>query len=104
MDAGNTSAEQRLGTAAVARRAVGSAESQRASRAWWDADADDYHRRLSPAARADMPDNEFYIACMPGIYHFTHHTLERGFDRDDYTRPVIFAEFEWTGLVPETTK
>ena len=42
MDVGNPSAEQRLGTAAIARRAVGSAESQRASRAWWDADADDY--------------------------------------------------------------
>ncbi len=42
VDGGNTSAEQRLGTAAVARHAVGSAESQRASRAWWDADADDY--------------------------------------------------------------
>jgi SAM-dependent methyltransferase len=37
-----TSAEQRLGTAGVARRAVGSTESERASRRWWDADADDY--------------------------------------------------------------
>jgi SAM-dependent methyltransferase len=37
-----TSAEQRLGTAGVARRGVGSAESERASRLWWDADADDY--------------------------------------------------------------
>ncbi|MGQ0573441.1 MAG: class I SAM-dependent methyltransferase [Pseudonocardia sp.] len=36
------SAERLLGTAGVARRAVGAAESQRASRAWWDADADDY--------------------------------------------------------------
>src|SRR3954464_5351302 len=36
------SAEQLLGTAAVARRPVGSGESQRANRAWWDADADDY--------------------------------------------------------------
>jgi len=39
---GRRSAEQTLGTAGVARRDVGSAESQRASRAWWDADADDY--------------------------------------------------------------
>jgi SAM-dependent methyltransferase len=37
-----TSAEQRLGTTGVARRAVGSTESERASRRWWDADADDY--------------------------------------------------------------
>ncbi|MFC5993056.1 class I SAM-dependent methyltransferase [Pseudonocardia hispaniensis] len=36
------SAEQVLGTAGVARRVAGPAESRRASRAWWDADADDY--------------------------------------------------------------
>jgi SAM-dependent methyltransferase len=36
------SAEHELGTTGVARRHVGSAESERASRAWWDADADDY--------------------------------------------------------------
>ncbi|WP_214367066.1 class I SAM-dependent methyltransferase [Pseudonocardia sp. H11422] len=36
------SAEEELGTTGVARRTVGAAESQRASRAWWDADADDY--------------------------------------------------------------
>lgn len=35
-------AEHVLGTTGVVRRAVGTAESQRASRAWWDADADDY--------------------------------------------------------------
>ncbi|WP_243653231.1 class I SAM-dependent methyltransferase [Pseudonocardia endophytica] len=35
-------AEEIVGTAGVARRAVSSAESERASRAWWDADADDY--------------------------------------------------------------
>ena len=36
------SAEQFLGAAGVARRPVGAAESSAASRAWWDADADDY--------------------------------------------------------------
>lgn len=36
------SAEEILGTAGVARRSVDSAESERASRLWWDADADDY--------------------------------------------------------------
>jgi SAM-dependent methyltransferase len=36
------SAEQFLGTTGVARRPVGGAESERASRAWWDADAADY--------------------------------------------------------------
>jgi len=38
-----TSAEQALGTVGIARRTVGPAESRAASRAWWDADADDYH-------------------------------------------------------------
>lgn len=37
-----SSAERVLGTAGVARRAVSAAESERASRRWWDADADDY--------------------------------------------------------------
>jgi SAM-dependent methyltransferase len=36
------SAEQRLGTVGVARRATDGSESERASRLWWDADADDY--------------------------------------------------------------
>ena len=35
-------AEEIVGTAGVARRAVSSEESERASRRWWDADADDY--------------------------------------------------------------
>jgi SAM-dependent methyltransferase len=35
-------AEEIVGTAGVARRAVSSGESERASRAWWDADAADY--------------------------------------------------------------
>jgi SAM-dependent methyltransferase len=39
---GAVSAEEVLGTTGVARRGVGPAESQRASRAWWDADAADY--------------------------------------------------------------
>ncbi|MEJ2859851.1 class I SAM-dependent methyltransferase [Actinomycetospora flava] len=37
-----SSAEVALGAAGVARRAVGPEESSAASRAWWDADADDY--------------------------------------------------------------
>ena len=36
------SAEQQLGTAGIARRSVDGVESERASRRWWDADADDY--------------------------------------------------------------
>lgn len=36
--------ETELGTVGVARRAVQPAESARANRRWWDADADSYHR------------------------------------------------------------
>src|SRR5918997_519987 len=36
------SAEEKLGTTGVAHRTVDAGESQRANRAWWDADADDY--------------------------------------------------------------
>ncbi|KAA2261655.1 class I SAM-dependent methyltransferase [Solihabitans fulvus] len=38
----HASAERELGTSGVAKRTVGTAESRSASRAWWDADADDY--------------------------------------------------------------
>jgi SAM-dependent methyltransferase len=57
-----TSAEQRLGTAGVARRAVGSTESERASRRWWDADADDY---LAEHGR-DIGDADF-VWCPEGL-------------------------------------
>jgi SAM-dependent methyltransferase len=36
------SAERSLGTVGVTRRSVDTSESERASRLWWDADADDY--------------------------------------------------------------
>ena len=36
------SAEELLGTTGIARRSVDAVESERASRRWWDADADDY--------------------------------------------------------------
>jgi SAM-dependent methyltransferase len=39
----HVSAERALGTTGIARREVGSPESQSANIAWWDADADDYH-------------------------------------------------------------
>ncbi len=56
------SAEETLGTAAVARRAVDAAESQRASRLWWDADAADY---LQEHGR-DIGDSEF-VWCPEGL-------------------------------------
>lgn len=42
-DSRHISAEQALGTVGIAKRGVDAAESRTASRAWWDADADDYH-------------------------------------------------------------
>ncbi|WP_142047380.1 class I SAM-dependent methyltransferase [Pseudonocardia kunmingensis] len=56
------SAEERLGTAGVARRAVDGAESQRASRLWWDADADDYLAEHGP----DIGDADF-VWCPEGL-------------------------------------
>ena len=56
------SAEELLGTAGVARRAVDAAESERASRLWWDADADDY---LAEHGR-DIGDADF-VWCPEGL-------------------------------------
>ena len=64
------SAEQLLGTAAVARRPVGSGESQRASRAWWDADADDYLTEHG----ADIGDVDF-VWCPEGLREADAHLL-----------------------------
>jgi SAM-dependent methyltransferase len=55
-------AEHVLGTAGLARRSVDSAESERASRRWWDADADDY---LAEHAR-DIGDADF-VWCPEGL-------------------------------------
>jgi SAM-dependent methyltransferase len=59
---GGASAEERLGTAGVARRAVDGPESERASRLWWDADADDY---LAEHGR-DIGDADF-VWCPEGL-------------------------------------
>ena len=56
------SAERELGTVGVAHRPVGSAESERASRAWWDADADDYLAEHG----ADIGDADF-VWCPEGL-------------------------------------
>jgi len=56
------SAEQTLGTVGVARRRVGAAESRRASRRWWDADADDYLAEHG----ADIGDVDF-VWCPEGL-------------------------------------
>jgi SAM-dependent methyltransferase len=64
------SAEERLGTTGVARRPVGSAESQRASRMWWDADAEDY---LAEHGR-DIGDADF-VWCPEGLREADAHLL-----------------------------
>jgi SAM-dependent methyltransferase len=56
------SAEKELGTVGVARRPVGAAESRRASRRWWDADADDYLAEHG----ADLGDVDF-VWCPEGL-------------------------------------
>jgi SAM-dependent methyltransferase len=57
------SAEEALGTAGIARRTVGPAESERASRAWWDADAADYLAEHGP----DIGEAEF-VWCPEGLH------------------------------------
>jgi SAM-dependent methyltransferase len=64
------SAEEQLGTTGVAHRPVGPAESQRASRAWWDADADDYLAEHG----ADIGDRDF-VWCPEGLREAEAHLL-----------------------------
>ena len=64
------SAEESLGTAGIARRAVGAAESERASRAWWDADADDYLAEHG----SDIGDADF-VWCPEGLREADAHLL-----------------------------
>ncbi|HYH31289.1 MAG TPA: class I SAM-dependent methyltransferase [Pseudonocardia sp.] len=61
-DDSQVSAEELLGTTGVARRTVDGAESERASRLWWDADADDY---LAEHGR-DIGDADF-VWCPEGL-------------------------------------
>jgi SAM-dependent methyltransferase len=64
------SAEERLGTTGVARRAVDGPESERASRQWWDADAVDY---LAEHGR-DIGDADF-VWCPEGLREADAHLL-----------------------------
>ena len=70
-------AEIALGTAGVARRAVGGAESVAANRAWWDADAADYqHEHGAFLGDADFvwcPERlreEYTLPEVHGMSHF----------------------------------
>jgi SAM-dependent methyltransferase len=56
------SAELALGTVGIVKRSVGSAESRVASRAWWDADADDYQ-----AEHGDFLGTADFVWCPEGL-------------------------------------
>lgn len=59
---------------------------------WWYsiADLDDY------VARGGVIDKlgPEIVEIRPGTYRFTHHTGERRFNRDDYSKPTIYADIE----------
>lgn len=67
---GHESAERLLGTAGVARRPVGHAEAVVASRAWWDADADDYL-----AEHGDFLGDADFVWCPEGLREQDAHLL-----------------------------
>lgn len=55
-------AEERLGTAGVAYRAVGAGEATAANLAWWDADADDYQ-----ATHGEFLGDADFVWCPEGV-------------------------------------
>jgi len=63
-------AEEHLGTAAVAYRAVGAGEATAANLAWWDADADDYQ-----AAHGDFLGDADFVWCPEGVREAEAHLL-----------------------------
>ncbi|MDH6280043.1 class I SAM-dependent methyltransferase [Prescottella agglutinans] len=56
-----------LGTSGVTRTRIGTEASERASRAWWDADADAYHRTHGEFLGVDSTDGEF-VWCPEGLH------------------------------------
>ncbi|WP_199257161.1 class I SAM-dependent methyltransferase [Tomitella fengzijianii] len=59
-------AEDVLGEGRVVRVDLGSEDSERASRLWWDADADDYHRTHAGFLGVDAEDGDF-LWCPEGL-------------------------------------
>lgn len=56
-----------LGTVGFSRNGLDSAQSDRASRRWWDADADDYHAEHGSFIGSDTPGGEF-VWCPEGLH------------------------------------
>ncbi|MGW6374754.1 class I SAM-dependent methyltransferase [Rhodococcus sp. NPDC055112] len=63
-----------LGTSGVSRDRLDSADSERASRAWWDADAADYHRTHGDFLGVDSAAGEF-VWCPEGLHEGDVHLL-----------------------------
>lgn len=60
-------AERALGTTRVTAREAGSAESARANRAWWNADAEDYHAEHGAFLGALDPQHPDFVWCPEGL-------------------------------------
>ncbi len=67
MDDRHAEANAQLGTVGVSRTRIGSTASQRASRAWWDADASAYHEAHGEFLGTDSPAGEF-VWCPEGLH------------------------------------
>ena len=66
-DSRHTSAASALGTVGPRRIAVSQAESVRANRLWWDADAEEYHQAHGDFLGAAARDGEF-VWCPEGLH------------------------------------
>lgn len=70
----HASATAALGTVGPARGRLSAAESVRANRAWWDADAEDYHREHADFLGVDSSGGEF-VWCPEGLHEGDVHLL-----------------------------
>lgn len=73
-DSRHAAANAALGTVGVSRDRVDSTQSERANRAWWDADADDYHRTHGEFLGVDSDGGEF-VWCPEGLHEGDVHLL-----------------------------
>ncbi|MFM9263066.1 class I SAM-dependent methyltransferase, partial [Rhodococcus sp. 5A-K4] len=80
-DERHAAANSILGTSGVGRVRVDSSASDRASRAWWDADADDYHRTHGEFLGVNSAEGEF-VWCPEGLHEGDHHLLGDIVDKD----------------------
>lgn len=67
-------AQSVLGTTRAGRARLGTRDSERASRTWWDADAADYHRTHGEFLGVDSADGEF-VWCPEGLHEDDVHLL-----------------------------